>query len=139
MGKKKRDDRPLPPMFVGDSAPPGVERPPEQQSPVPADTLAEEQARKPTGPAAADPAEYPNTGCMLYLAGVVSIIAVVDWAEVPEPNAGRLLVLAPLLVFGLYLWNTARDADVAEVDRLELHPIADLRNWLRRVLKIRVR
>lgn len=143
MRKKNEPDpsaRPLPRMFVGDTdavAPlrdlsgepsPGV---PDVPRPGTKDV-------EPPHPAGAEEGE-PDTGSMLYVVGALGIVGLARAAGVPAPLTSLLLIVVPLATFVLYLWNTTRDADVAEADRAELHPMADLRNWLRRVLGIQVR
>lgn len=70
---------------------------------------------------------------------MLAILSLTDEVGVPGPLSDTLLFGVPFIAFVLYVWNTARDEDVANADREGLLPLADLRNWLRRVLKIRVR
>lgn len=121
--KKPNDLRDRPPaMFVGDEKPSEGPRVPEQV--------------RETGTAAAD-GESSGRGCMFYFAVLLAIAGLYDELGLSEPMENVVLASAPVITIVLYLWNTLHDEDVARADRALKTPIAPLRRWLRRVLRIR--
>jgi hypothetical protein len=113
-------DRP-PPMFVGDEEPP-------------AGPLVPEQVRE-TATTAAD-GESSGSGCMFYFALLLAVAGLNDELGLSEPMEDVVLISAPVITIALYLWNTLHDEDVARADLASETPVAPLRRWLRRVLRI---
>jgi hypothetical protein len=131
--KKKPDalsDRP-PPIVVGDEemdAAPLV--------PWPADRPVPEW-NDPDPVEANDDASSP-LGCMFYFAVMLAIMRLYDEIGLSERMGYVVFCSGPVIAAALYLWITLHDADVARADLESDTPIAPLRTWLRRVLRIRV-
>lgn len=119
-------------MFVGDEARDGsplvpwpADRPlPQWSDPEPSD---------------ANDDAPPGTGCLPYFSVMVAIMALYDEIGLSPRMGNLLLVGGPVIAIALYLWNTVRDEDVARADLRSETPLALVRTWLRRILRIRVR
>lgn len=109
-------------MFVGDEEPS-------------AGPLVPEQVRE-AGAEAAD-GETSCSGCMFYFAVLIAIAGLYDELGLSEPMEDVVLISAPVITTALYLWITLHDEDVARADLRSDTPIARVRRWLRRVLRIR--
>jgi hypothetical protein len=133
--KKKKPDAPRdrpPAMFVGDE-----ETDPAPLVPRPADRPVPEW----NDPPAPDANEHAPSGpgCTFYFAVLLAIAGLYDEIGLSERMEDVVLVSAPVITTALYLWITLRDEDVARADLKSDTPIALLRRWLHRVLRIRVR
>lgn len=119
-------------MFVGDE-----EMDASPRVPWPADRPLPE--RNDPDPPDANKDAASGSGCMFYFAVLLAIAGLYDELGLSEPMENVVLVSAPVITIALYLWNTLHDEDVARADRASETPIARLRRWLRRMLRIRVR
>jgi hypothetical protein len=117
--RKKKDDRPLPPVFVGDEEPSATERLSDLvgQSPVrsevPPVAAEEQEARGPeradSGTAAVEETQFTLPGCLAWIAMTVSILGFLSNSDLPGQLELILAFAVLIAATGLFLWITTRD------------------------------
>jgi hypothetical protein len=117
--RKKKEERPLPPMLVGDEERTAAERLPDLAGKslvlpeVPRVIAEEQQARGPNrgeaGKADDDENEIFPPGCLAWMAVTVSILAFLKETDLPGELEGILALIVLVAAPGLYSWITMRD------------------------------